>query len=710
MQPPHPPWRHPSPMVASMSYTMRNQQAGGRPVHEMHRRQYHEEQQPPRQPLHRHHHHQQQQQQQQQALRLKCIILGSAGAGKTSLLRRYVHGSFEDHHVGVDDNSNAAATRGGVANINSVTTGGDNNNSGGGGTVTGGGWSSRTHRGKRSTTSTLGADYYVKRMKNPLFGERIDTAMDCRCGCSRCGDLRSGGVKEQTDGDGKDVEHQKDLQISLDTTSTVAEHQHTPQDNLSQPQQPYQFKATTESHCQVQLWDTRGKEQLAPSLNLQKQHKTLNIFQFLSLKASDDVATNNSNYEHRYNNWGVLHGVIDDGKGMNLHSTTSSATHNTQNTHHKHGHPLHYHHHNLKQRRNAPLGDALFRNIDACMLVYDATSSMSFLQLMQWHEEWMKRLRYWEMEESEGDGQAEDVSVEECVKRRVRSSSVPFIVVANKIDLLYEENNGAESVSNAGNVQSRRSVMKFEEGKYKGKELVYEYAAKNASSSSCDCGKCSCLNQGIKGKTQSKSLNARSKTELHSAKPLHSDTPLTYSLQETTWSTDTYYLRSLQLAEEQLPANRSMILLWCQRNGIPHVEASALDGRGVDEAMQQLVKMGVEELGKREMAVVMKKEYEDMKRIEQERQDVLAMQPVDNSSYLHTEESAMQRTADISIDNNAIVNDNTPVGNNNVHPSQQYFLYQPRYEKKLDLFARYSPKSEKSCFLHCWPLFSYCSN
>ncbi|EED87988.1 ras superfamily gtp-binding protein, partial [Thalassiosira pseudonana CCMP1335] len=195
---------------------------------------------------------------------LKCIILGSAGAGKTSLLRRYVHGSFEDHHL-----------------------------------------------------TSIASQQVV-------------------------------------------------------TTITVVE-----------------------SHCQVQLWDTRGKEQLAP-----------------------------------------------------------------------------------------PEWYALFRNIDACMLVYDATSSMSFLQLMQWHEEWMKRLRYWEMEDS-----------------------VPFIVVANKIDLLYGENNGAES---------------------------------------------------------------------------------------------------------QLPANRSMILLWCQRNGIPHVEASALDGRGVDEAMQQLVKMGVEELGKREMAVVMKKEYEDM--------------------------------------------------------------------------------------------------
>ena len=28
-------------------------------------------------------------------LRLKCIVLGSAGAGKTSLLRRFAHGTFE---------------------------------------------------------------------------------------------------------------------------------------------------------------------------------------------------------------------------------------------------------------------------------------------------------------------------------------------------------------------------------------------------------------------------------------------------------------------------------------------------------------------------------------------------------------------------------------------------------------------------------------
>jgi hypothetical protein len=33
--------------------------------------------------------------------------------------------------------------------------------------------------------------------------------------------------------------------------------------------------------------------------------------------------------------------------------------------------------------------------------------------------------------------------------------------------------------------------------------------------------------------------------------------------------------------------------------------------------------------------------------------------------------------------------------------SQYTFLYEPRYEKKLDLFARYSTKEEKRCALNC---------
>ena len=48
--------------------------------------------------------------------------------------------------------------------------------------------------------------------------------------------------------------------------------------------------------------------------------------------------------------------------------------HNTQL---KHGHYFNYHHHNNVNHSplhsNEPSDGALFRNIDACMLVYDAT-------------------------------------------------------------------------------------------------------------------------------------------------------------------------------------------------------------------------------------------------------------------------------------------------------------------------------------------------
>ena len=67
------------------------------------------------------------------------------------------------------------------------------------------------------------------------------------------------------------------------------------------------------------------------------------------------------------------------------------------------------------------------------------------------------------------------------------------------------------------------------------------------------------------------------------------------------WSSDATYLNALQLTEDQLAANRLMVLLWYQRNGIPHVEASALNGRGAYDAMEHLIKIGVEELVVRDM-------------------------------------------------------------------------------------------------------------
>lgn len=209
--------------------------------------------------MRRHDVHQQQKHTSQ--LRLKCIILGSANAGKTSLLRRYIHGTFEGHG-------------------NSITN----------------------RRRGRSTNSTLGADYYVK--KAVINGNDVF----------------------------------------------------------------------------VQLWDTAGKER---SEGYPAQYdKKSNFYQFLSIRPS---STNSTNYEHRYNNWGFINGISKE----QHHERSNGRKNNTpegtkqkgkvrlQNSQLKHGHFLHYHHHNnfnhSPLHSNEPTDGALFRNIDACMLVYDAT-------------------------------------------------------------------------------------------------------------------------------------------------------------------------------------------------------------------------------------------------------------------------------------------------------------------------------------------------
>lgn len=437
------------------------------------------------------------------ATRLKCIILGSANAGKTCLLRRYVHGKFEDD-IEV---------------------------------------SKSTKRISRSTNSTLGADYYVK----------------------KTGD--NGSVF-------------------------------------------------------VQLWDTAGKERLKPQKIPNEYDKKSNYYQFLSISIKDSNAKNTNHYEHRYNNWG--NGTIKD-----VNEETQSELHSSYR---EHGRSLHNRWRNNQAETSKPLGDSLFRNVHVCMLVYDATSSTSFLHLMQWHSEWIQKLKHWEEEDMAREKSKDDNM---SLKKRKRRRRVPFIVVASKIDLIREE-----KVSPCVRQDEYRSVMGFPNGEYKGKGYAYEYAAEDDITDESEADR-----QPEYGRRHKK---------------------LTYSLKETSWSNDATYLKSLQQAEDQLPANRLMILLWCKRNRIPHVEASALTGEGVTEAMEMLVQMGVTELETREQ-----------EQIEQERQ-----QQIEREKRKKLEKE------------------------------KNYFVYQPRYDKDLDLFARYSSDDEKRCSIFsCFrSFFSTCLN
>ena len=273
---------------------------------------------------------------------------------------------------------------------------------------------------------------------------------------------------------------------------------------------------------------------------------------------------------------------------------------------------------------------------------------------MQLHSEWVQRLNRWEIkDEIENNGRPTQIHNATGSRRR---KHIPFIVVANKIDLLEK----SELLRSSGVRPQRRSVMGFNCGQsYKGKDLVYEFAVENTNEQLLD--------------DQTSLLNRQTSN----------NNRLTYSLKETSWSNDRIYLRALQLTEDQLPANRLLILLWCQRNGIPHFEASALDGRGVNDAMEHLILVGAEELQRREEA----DKLADTRRHDDYEHSVGSTSPAITSGVDGTDDTGVA----------------LPVTGSGIDPSQYYFLYHPTQNEPLDLFARYSTKKNKvpSCFSKC---------
>mmetsp|Transcript_14517 Transcript_14517/g.32362 ORF Transcript_14517/g.32362 Transcript_14517/m.32362 type:complete len:478 (-) Transcript_14517:123-1556(-) len=230
-------------------------------------------------------------------IRLKCIALGSAGAGKTSILRRFFNNTFE--------------------------------------------------YGRRST---LGADFYTKRMNNPVYGinspDPVTTtaataaadsasasAASLRSALSDSSDVRSGvGVGVGNSNIGIASGGMSGSSGTLDPSSI---HRKGNPDNASQRSlasssrkyselttskgNPLDLQAiewdrvlTEEPYINLQMWDTAGRERF----------------------------------------------VAETKSGI-----------------------------------SSTLGDSFFRHADAAILCYDATSSRSFTQLLRWYAELMERMK-----------------------------------------------------------------------------------------------------------------------------------------------------------------------------------------------------------------------------------------------------------------------------------------------------------------------------
>lgn len=180
------------------------------------------------------------------------------------------------------------------------------------------------------------------------------------------------------------------------------------------------------------------------------------------------------------------------------------------------------------------MDDDFLRHADAIMLVYDATSSTSFTQLLRWHSELMERLRNLE-----------------------KFSAV--LIVGNKIDVITERRRKNQRPERHSQLVPQRDVLGLN-GNFKGKDSHYEYRVN--------------LSKDV-SKSQARDLKG------------------SYLATYGEWTTDGSYLDSVLNSEARSHPDQDMVLLWCMRNGLMHIEASALDGTGLDNVMESLALLGL---------------------------------------------------------------------------------------------------------------------
>jgi GTPase SAR1 family protein len=197
-----------------------------------------------------------------------------------------------------------------------------------------------------------------------------------------------------------------------------------------------------------------------------------------------------------------------------------------------------------KPMYTAAFSDNFFKNADAALLVYDITSSTSFTHVLKWHADLMERIR-----RLEATGE--------------RTRPFPVLIVANKMDKSSKDTRrrGQNPSSANNNVVPQRNVMGLLGKSFRGKDSRYEYSASPAT------------NQTAASSTKS----PRNRFELSTYMGTGDQT----SYLEAILNNDVEggsYLESLLSTEDGSHPDKDMVLLWCMRNGLKHMEVSALDG------------------------------------------------------------------------------------------------------------------------------------
>lgn len=210
------------------------------------------------------------------------------------------------------------------------------------------------------------------------------------------------------------------------------------------------------------------------------------------------------------------------------------------------------------------LGDSFFRHANVALLVYDVTSSRSFLQLIKWHKELLERMnRIY----NEKHGEQKTGLTESHLTR------FPIVVVGTKLDRLEAK----QSLS--GNIRTvpQRNVLGLING-FNGMDYHYEYGYIHHTE--IKHHKMSHIEDDVKASS-------------HGPKERKA---LKYGLEGGSWTSDTSYMNYLRLAEDECFPDRAMVRRWCKSHGLEHIEVSALENIGIDTAVSMAVSFALKSM------------------------------------------------------------------------------------------------------------------
>ena len=209
------------------------------------------------------------------------------------------------------------------------------------------------------------------------------------------------------------------------------------------------------------------------------------------------------------------------------------------------------------------LGDSIFRYANVAMLVYDATSSRSFTQLLRWYSELQTRLKLLHVSKTPTTHQ---------------SPRFPILIVANKMDLVKKK----QRKTNDTNAKSSFSTTTITNDPQKMESIKNESLKHMNHHSSVTSSSIPIVPQRIVLGIQQTKNNQE--YEFSSGFNSSSSSPLNFlGLQRTSWVSYFHnegdYLQCLLSAEDQSIPGEEMVLSWCQRHHLTHVEVSAFDGK-----------------------------------------------------------------------------------------------------------------------------------